>query len=194
MDIIVVDHPLVGDRLRTLRDSATDTAGFRDAMDSLGTMLCYEAFRTVPTVEIPVTTPVTETTGLAVDGVPLLVPVLRAGQQSGRRIQQAEACPEHRHDERRAVDRDPGRRGDGGGHGDLHGRYGAERLVTEHGPEGIHRGPEARGVGGGIAQRTEAISNKGVVHDDDVHARQDSTSTFFHAGWNRIVLPGRRTL
>ncbi|GLB65430.1 uracil phosphoribosyltransferase [Dietzia sp. NCCP-2495] len=79
MDIIVVDHPLVGDRLRTLRDSATDTAGFRAAMDALGTMLCYEAFRSVPTVEIPVTTPVTETTGVAVDGVPLIVPVLRAG-------------------------------------------------------------------------------------------------------------------
>lgn len=79
MDIIVVDHPLVGDRLRTLRDSATDTAGFRAAMDALGTMLCYEAFRSVPTVEVPVTTPVTDTTGIEVDGVPLIVPVLRAG-------------------------------------------------------------------------------------------------------------------
>ena len=79
MDIIVVDHPLVGDRLRTLRDQATGTAGFRAAMDALGTMLCYEAFRTIPTREVPVTTPVTETTGVAVDGVPLIVPVLRAG-------------------------------------------------------------------------------------------------------------------
>ena len=79
MDIIVVDHPLVGDRLRSLRDSATDTAGFRAAMDALGTMLCYEAFRSVPTVEVPVTTPVTTTTGVAVDGSPLIVPVLRAG-------------------------------------------------------------------------------------------------------------------
>ena len=79
MDINVVDPPLVGDRLRMLRDAATDTAGFRAAMDALGTMLCYEAFREVPTVEVPVTTPVTETTGIAVDGSPLLVPVLRAG-------------------------------------------------------------------------------------------------------------------
>lgn len=79
MDITVVDHPLVGDRLRTLRDQGTDTAGFRAAMDALGTMLCYEAFRSVPTTEVPVTTPVAGTTGLAVDGTPLLVPVLRAG-------------------------------------------------------------------------------------------------------------------
>lgn len=79
MDINVVDHPLVGDRLRTLRDSATNTAGFRAAMDALGTMLCYEAFRSVPTIEVVVTTPVAETTGVAVDGAPLIVPVLRAG-------------------------------------------------------------------------------------------------------------------
>lgn len=79
MDINVVDHPLVGDRLRTLRDHATDTAGFRAAMDALGTMLCYEAFRSVPTVEVEVTSPVARTTGVAVDGDPLLVPVLRAG-------------------------------------------------------------------------------------------------------------------
>lgn len=79
MDINVVDHPLVGDRLRTLRNEATDTAGFRAAMDALGTMLCYEAFRSVPTAEVPVTTPVAETTGVTVDGAPLVVPVLRAG-------------------------------------------------------------------------------------------------------------------
>ncbi|HBD22765.1 uracil phosphoribosyltransferase [Dietzia kunjamensis] len=79
MDITVVDHPLVGDRLRTLRDSATDTAGFRAAMDALGTMLCYEAFRSVPTTEVTVSTPITDTTAVAVDGVPLVVPVLRAG-------------------------------------------------------------------------------------------------------------------
>lgn len=79
MQTLVVDHPLVADRLRTLRDSATDTAGFRAAMESLGTMLCYEAFRTVPTVEVDVRTPVADTTGTAVDGTPLVVPVLRAG-------------------------------------------------------------------------------------------------------------------
>ena len=79
MEIIVVDHPLVGDRLRTLRDAGTDTAGFRAAMDALGTMLCYEAFRTIPVTEVDVTTPVADTRGVAVDGTPLVVPVLRAG-------------------------------------------------------------------------------------------------------------------
>lgn len=79
LNVIVVDHPLVADRLRSLRDADTDTAGFRTAMDALGTMLCYEAFRTVPTVGVEVTTPVATTRGVAVDGAPLVVPVLRAG-------------------------------------------------------------------------------------------------------------------
>ncbi|MFL0579794.1 uracil phosphoribosyltransferase [Dietzia sp. 179-F 9C3 NHS] len=79
MEILVVDHPLVADRLRTLRDAATDTAGFRAAMDALGTMLCYEAFRTIPTEQVEVRTPVADTRGTAVAGTPLVVPVLRAG-------------------------------------------------------------------------------------------------------------------
>ena len=79
MDLHVVDHPLVADRLRTLRDGRTSTAGFRAAMDSLGTMLCYEALRDVPTETVEVVTPVATTVGRAVTDAPLLVPVLRAG-------------------------------------------------------------------------------------------------------------------
>lgn len=79
MDMHVVDHPLVADRLRTLRDARTTTAEFRAAMDSLGTMLCYEALRDVPTETVEVVTPVATTVGRAVTDAPLLVPVLRAG-------------------------------------------------------------------------------------------------------------------
>jgi len=79
MDTHVVDHPLVADRLRTLRDAATDTAGFRAATDSLGTMLCYEATRSLPTREVDVRTPVAAATCRELTDAPLLVPVLRAG-------------------------------------------------------------------------------------------------------------------
>src|SRR5699024_11809423 len=53
MGINVVDHPLVGDRLRMLRDAATDTAGFRAAMAALGTMVGYGASREAPSVWCP---------------------------------------------------------------------------------------------------------------------------------------------
>lgn len=79
MDLHLVEHPLVADRLRTLRDHTTDTAGFRAAMDSLGTMLCYEAFRDIDVDEVRVRTPLATTTGKQVTDAPLFVPVLRAG-------------------------------------------------------------------------------------------------------------------
>ena len=79
MDLDVVDHPLVADRLRTLRDASTGTADFRAAMDSLGTMLCFEACRGLPTTELSVETPVAPARCHTLAASPLLVPVLRAG-------------------------------------------------------------------------------------------------------------------
>ena len=79
MDTLVVDHPLAAQHLTTLRDHATDRAGFRQAADDLSGMLVYEATRTMATETITVTTPLTTTTGARVARPPMLVPVLRAG-------------------------------------------------------------------------------------------------------------------
>jgi uracil phosphoribosyltransferase len=79
MDVRVVDHPLAAARLTTLRDERTDNAGFRAALRDLTLMLVYEATRDAPSEQIPVRTPVTETTGSRLANPPLLVPVLRAG-------------------------------------------------------------------------------------------------------------------
>lgn len=77
--LLVVDHPLVADRLTTLRDAATDRATFRAAVRELAGMLVYEALRDAPTVAVPVSTPVATTTGGRLASPPVLVPVLRAG-------------------------------------------------------------------------------------------------------------------
>lgn len=79
MDIHVIDHPLAAARMTTLRDERSDNARFRAVLRELTTMLVYEACRYVPVVEVPVTTPVTATTGVRLANPPLLVPVLRAG-------------------------------------------------------------------------------------------------------------------
>ena len=79
MDLHLVNHPLAADRLRSLRDHTTDTARFRDAMDSLGAMLCYEAFSGIEVTDVEVQTPLSVTTGKQVTDAPLFVPVLRAG-------------------------------------------------------------------------------------------------------------------
>ncbi|MFO7162774.1 MAG: uracil phosphoribosyltransferase [Mycolicibacterium hassiacum] len=79
MDVRVVDHPLAAARLTTLRDENTDNAAFRAALRDLTLMLVYEATRNAATEQVPVRTPVAETTGHRLANPPLLVPVLRAG-------------------------------------------------------------------------------------------------------------------
>ncbi|MGV0734836.1 uracil phosphoribosyltransferase [Mycobacterium syngnathidarum] len=79
MYVRVVDHPLAAARLTTLRDERTDNAGFRSALRDLTLMLVYEATRDATSEQIPVRTPVTDTTGSRLANPPLLVPVLRAG-------------------------------------------------------------------------------------------------------------------
>ncbi|HJE89957.1 MAG TPA: uracil phosphoribosyltransferase [Dietzia timorensis] len=79
MEPNVITHPLVADRLRIVRDASSDTAQFRSAMEQLGQMLSYEALTSLDSDTVPVTTPVTETTGTYVHRNVLFVPVLRAG-------------------------------------------------------------------------------------------------------------------
>jgi uracil phosphoribosyltransferase len=79
MRVTVVDHPLVAERLTTMRDQSTNAVAFRAAVDGLAGMLIYEATRTLPQRKVRVTTPLAETDGAVIDGIPLLVPILRAG-------------------------------------------------------------------------------------------------------------------
>jgi uracil phosphoribosyltransferase len=80
MDLHVVDHPLVADKLTDLRDEATDSPTFRRLADELVTLLAYEATRTVRTESREVRTPVGRAAGVRLAAPdPLVVPVLRAG-------------------------------------------------------------------------------------------------------------------
>jgi uracil phosphoribosyltransferase len=79
VDVHVVNHPLVADRLTTLRDARTDNAAFRVALRDLTTMLVYEATRDAPSQTVTVRTPLAETAGTRLAKPPLLVAVLRAG-------------------------------------------------------------------------------------------------------------------
>lgn len=81
MPFTVVDHPLVADRVATLRATTTNSAEFRRVTAELSTFLAYEATRDLATVDTTVTTPL----GLEAKArtlpqrSPLLVPILRAG-------------------------------------------------------------------------------------------------------------------
>jgi uracil phosphoribosyltransferase len=79
MDVLVIDHPLAKARLTTMRDTRTDSAAFRAALQELTVMLVYEATRNAPVLEEHITTPVAPAVGHRLANPPLLVPVLRAG-------------------------------------------------------------------------------------------------------------------
>jgi len=78
--LIVVDHPVVADRLTQLRDRDTDNFAFRRLTAELSAFVAYEALRDLETETGPVDTPVaTDTEARRISETLLLVPILRAG-------------------------------------------------------------------------------------------------------------------
>ena len=80
MQIHVVNHPLIKEKMTHLRDKKTAPRNFRRLLDEIAQMLLFEVTRDLPIREVPVTTPIAETTGYALDisGI-TVVPILRAG-------------------------------------------------------------------------------------------------------------------
>ncbi|MBI5087517.1 MAG: uracil phosphoribosyltransferase [Actinobacteria bacterium] len=74
-----VDHPLIADSLVRVRDVTTPNALFREELERIGSLLLAEATRNLPTIDVRVTTPLTETDGKVLASQPIVVPVLRAG-------------------------------------------------------------------------------------------------------------------
>jgi uracil phosphoribosyltransferase len=78
-DLRVVEHPVLEDRLATMRDRATPHGRFRQALHEATSILAIEATRELPTVPRPVETPLEPTTARRLEADIALVPVLRAG-------------------------------------------------------------------------------------------------------------------
>ncbi len=79
MPTLVVDHPLVAQRLAVLRDATTPRPAFGAALDDLSWSLVYEACRTLPAEDYVVETPLGPAPARRPVATPVLVPVLRAG-------------------------------------------------------------------------------------------------------------------
>ncbi|MHB1497472.1 MAG: uracil phosphoribosyltransferase [Acidimicrobiales bacterium] len=79
MGVNVVDHPLAKSLLASLRDRSTPPPLFRLLAKRLALLLCMEATRRVPLVQIEVETPLAKTTGARIAQPLVAVPVLRAG-------------------------------------------------------------------------------------------------------------------
>ena len=78
--VTVLDHPLVQHKLAILRNKNTSVKEFRELVSEIAGLMCYEATRNLPTVEVDVQTPVAIAKCRMLAGKKLaIVPVLRAG-------------------------------------------------------------------------------------------------------------------
>lgn len=80
MQIRVVDHPLIKEKMTHLRDKKTQPRNFRRLLDEIAQLLLFEVTKNLPVKEVKVQTPLAETTGYQLDisGI-IVVPILRAG-------------------------------------------------------------------------------------------------------------------
>jgi uracil phosphoribosyltransferase len=92
---LVVQHPIVADKMRQLRDETTSNADFLRLAGEISRFVAYEAFRTTPVVATTVSTPVmSDAPAVRVDTEYVIVPILRAGLGMSPAVQ--EVLPHHR--------------------------------------------------------------------------------------------------
>ena len=78
--IFVMNHPLIQHKLSFLRDKNTGTKEFRELVSEIATLMCYEATRDLPLMDVQTETPMCTATTKVIAGRKLaFVPILRAG-------------------------------------------------------------------------------------------------------------------
>jgi uracil phosphoribosyltransferase len=77
--LVVVDHPVLADRLTVMRDRDTGHADFRQALFEASAILAVEAARDLPVTAVDIQTPLEPTQGSRLPSEITIVPVLRAG-------------------------------------------------------------------------------------------------------------------
>jgi uracil phosphoribosyltransferase len=93
--LLVVEHPVVEDKIRQLRDLNTSNADFLRLAGEISRFVAYEAFRHAPVSVTTVDTPVTKgAPAVRMDTEYVIVPILRAGLGMSPAVQ--EVLPRHR--------------------------------------------------------------------------------------------------
>lgn len=93
--LLVVEHPIVADKVRQLRDVKTSNADFLRLAGEISRFVAYEAFRDTPVATTRVDTPVMrDAPAIRIDAEYVIVPILRAGLGMSPAVQ--EVLPLHR--------------------------------------------------------------------------------------------------
>jgi uracil phosphoribosyltransferase len=92
---LIIEHPIVADKVRQIRDVATSNADFLRLSGEISRFLAYEAFREIPTATTTVDTPVVKgAPAQRIEEQIVIVPILRAGLGMTPAVQ--EVLPHHR--------------------------------------------------------------------------------------------------
>ena len=79
-NVHIMDHPLIHHKLAVMRDKDTPVKEFRELVNEISGLMCYEATRNLPTMDVEVETPVAVAKCKMLAGKKLaIVPILRAG-------------------------------------------------------------------------------------------------------------------
>lgn len=78
--ITIFDHPLIQHKTTILRQKETSNKEFRETVEEITMLMCYEALRDLPMEDVEIETPITKTVQKQIKGKKLaVVPILRAG-------------------------------------------------------------------------------------------------------------------
>ena len=79
-NVHIMDHPLIQHKLSILRDERTGSKQFRELVDEIAMLMCYDATRDLPLMEVETKTPITVAKTKVLAGKKMaFVPILRAG-------------------------------------------------------------------------------------------------------------------
>ncbi len=76
----VINHPLIQHKLTLMRQKETGAKEFRELLNEIAMLMCYEVTRELPLEEIEIETPICKCKSKVISGKKLgVVPILRAG-------------------------------------------------------------------------------------------------------------------
>ncbi|MCI8650341.1 MAG: uracil phosphoribosyltransferase [Anaerotruncus sp.] len=77
---LIMDHPLIQHKITLLRDKNTGSKEFRELINEIAMLMCYEATRDLPMKQIEIETPICIAKAKIISGRKMaFVPILRAG-------------------------------------------------------------------------------------------------------------------
>lgn len=79
-NVTIFDHPLIQHKTTILRQTSTSNKEFRELVEEITMLMCYEALRDLPLEDVEIETPIQKTTKKLIKGKKMaIVPILRAG-------------------------------------------------------------------------------------------------------------------